>query len=53
MGWTSLFIKAGVIVAEEVGLLAHSLIIAREYAIVSVPGLRKLTDNITDAVDDY
>jgi len=36
-----------------VGFLAHGLIIAHEYAIVSVAGLSKLKDNITVAVDAY
>jgi pyruvate,water dikinase len=48
VGWTPLFPGVGGIVAETGGLLSHTAIIAREYAIPAVVGINKATDIIKD-----
>ncbi len=56
VGWTPLFAKAGAVIAESGGILSHSSIIAREYAIpaiVSVPGACRLRDGTIVTVDGY
>jgi len=56
VAWTPLFTKAGAIVAESVGFLSHSSIIAREYeipAIVSVPSACTLKDDTLVTIDGY
>ena len=56
VGWTPLFAKAGAVVAESGGILSHSSIIAREYAIpavVSVHGACSLEDGTLVTVDGY
>jgi pyruvate,water dikinase len=55
-GWTPLFAKAGAVVAESGGILSHSSIVAREYAIpavVSVAGAGQLRDGDRVTVDGY
>ena len=56
VSWTPLFTKAGAVVAESGGMLSHSSIVAREYgipAVVSVPGVCQLSDQVTVTVDGY
>ena len=56
VGWTPLFNRAGAVVAESGGLLSHSSIIARESgipAVVSVPGVCQLADDLQVTVDGY
>jgi pyruvate,water dikinase len=48
VGWTPLFPGVGGIVAETGGLLSHTAIIAREYAIPAVVSINKATDIIKD-----
>ncbi len=48
VGWTPLFPGVGGIVAESGGLLSHTAIIAREYAIPAVVSINKATDIIRD-----
>jgi pyruvate,water dikinase len=57
VSWTTLFTKAGAVVAESGGILSHSSIIAREYglpAVVSVAGAtQQLQDGMIVTVDGY
>jgi pyruvate,water dikinase len=56
VGWTPLFARAGAVISESGGMLAHSSIVAREYhipAVVSVQGAMQLVDGMTVAVDGY
>jgi len=56
VGWTTLFTRAGAVIAESGGLLSHSSIVAREYgipAVVSVPGACQLEDGVTVTVNGY
>jgi pyruvate,water dikinase len=48
VGWTPLFPGVGGIVAETGGMLSHTAIIAREYAIPAVVSINKATDIIND-----
>jgi pyruvate,water dikinase len=48
VGWTPLFPGIGGIVAETGGLLSHTAIIAREYAIPAVVSINKATEIIKD-----
>ncbi|MGD8538609.1 MAG: PEP/pyruvate-binding domain-containing protein [Candidatus Aminicenantes bacterium] len=48
VGWTPLFPGVGGIIAETGGLLSHTAIIAREYAIPAVVSINKATDIIKD-----
>ena len=48
VGWTPLFPGVGGIVAEAGGLLSHTAIIAREYAIPAVVSINKATDIIKE-----
>lgn len=54
VGWTPLFLKAGAVVSESGGMLAHASIIARELGIpcvVSVDGAMAIPDGATVWVD--
>ncbi len=56
VSWTTLFSKAGAVIAESGGMLSHSSIIAREYnipAVVSVPGAMQLADDCMVSIDGY
>lgn len=56
VSWTSLFAKAGAVVAESGGILSHSSIVAREYgipAVVSVDGAMRLQDQMVVSVNGY
>lgn len=56
VSWSPLFAKAGGVIAECGGLLAHSSIIAREYgipAVVSVQNATRLLDGLIVTVDGY
>jgi pyruvate,water dikinase len=57
VSWTTLFTKAGAVVAESGGILSHSSIIAREYglpAVVSIAGAtQQLQDGMLVTVDGY
>ena len=56
VAWTPLFTRAGAVVTEAGGMLAHASIVARELAIpcvVSVPGATRLTDGTEITVDGY
>jgi phosphohistidine swiveling domain-containing protein len=56
VSWTSLFAKAGAVVAESGGLLSHSSIVAREYnipAVVSVDGAMRLSDQVLVTVNGH
>jgi pyruvate,water dikinase len=56
VSWTTLFSKAGAVIAESGGMLSHSSIIAREYnipAVVSVPGAMQLVDDCMVSIDGY
>lgn len=56
VGWTPLFAKAGAIVSEAGGMLSHSSIVAREYAIpavVSVANACQLKQNSLVTVDGF
>ena len=56
VGWSPLFARAGAVISESGGILSHSSILAREYgipAVVSVPGVLKLRDNINVTVDGF
>jgi pyruvate,water dikinase len=46
--WTPLFAVAGAVVTNTGGILSHSAIVAREYAIPCVVGTRDATDRIAD-----
>lgn len=46
--WTPLFAVAGAIVTNSGGILSHSAIVAREYAIPCVVGTHDATDQIAD-----
>jgi pyruvate,water dikinase len=46
--WTPLFAVAGAVVTNTGGILSHSAIVAREYAIPCVVGTRDATDQIAD-----
>ncbi len=46
--WTPLFAVAGAVVTNTGGILSHSAIVAREYAIPCVVGTRDATDQIED-----
>jgi phosphohistidine swiveling domain-containing protein len=48
VGWTPLFSTAGGIVAETGGQLSHSAIIAREFGLPAVVGVRRATRVITE-----
>jgi len=54
VSWTTLFTRAGAVVAEAGGILSHSSIVAREFGIpcvVSVPGACSIPDDSPLAVD--
>lgn len=56
VSWTSLFVKAGAVIAESGGLLSHSSIVAREYnipAVVSVDGAMRLGDQMLVTVNGH
>jgi pyruvate,water dikinase len=56
VAWTPLFTRAGAVVTEAGGMLAHASIVARELAIpcvVSVPGATRLADGTEVTVDGY
>jgi phosphohistidine swiveling domain-containing protein len=56
VGWTPLFARAGAVISESGGLLAHASIIAREYgipAVVSVPNATRLPDGAQVTVDGF
>ncbi len=56
VAWTPLFARAGAVVAESGGMLAHSSIVARETgipAVVSVPDACRLLDGKQVLVDGY
>jgi phosphohistidine swiveling domain-containing protein len=56
VSWTSLFVKAGAVIAESGGLLSHSSIVAREYnipAVVSVDGAMRLGDQVLVTVNGH
>lgn len=56
VAWTPLFVRAGAVIAEAGGMLAHSSIIARERGIpcvVSVDGATALEDGTIVHVDGY
>jgi phosphoenolpyruvate synthase/pyruvate phosphate dikinase len=46
--WTSLFAVAGAVVTEGGGILSHAAIVAREYGIPCVVGVRNATGIIED-----
>jgi pyruvate,water dikinase len=48
VGWTPLFSRAGGVVAETGGQLSHSAIVAREFGLPAVVGVRKATRAIRD-----
>jgi phosphohistidine swiveling domain-containing protein len=41
VSWTPIFTKAGAVISESGGLLSHSAIIAREYSIPSIVGVKR------------
>ena len=49
--WTPLFAVAGAIVTNIGGVLSHSAIVAREYAIPAVVGASDATERIADGVE--
>jgi pyruvate,water dikinase len=54
--WTTLFDRAGAVVAESGGLLSHAAVVARERGIpcvVSASGATRLPDGATVEVDGY
>jgi len=56
VSWTPLFAKAGAVVAEAGGILSHSSIVAREYAIpavVSVLGACQIADETIVTVNGF
>jgi phosphohistidine swiveling domain-containing protein len=56
VSWTPLFARAGAVISESGGILAHSSIVAREYgipAVVSVDGATRLADGALVTVDGY
>jgi len=56
VGWTPFFARAGAVIAESGGMLSHTSIVAREYAIpavVSVPNASRLADDTVLTVDEY
>lgn len=56
VGWSSIFSKAGAVIAESGGMLSHSSIIAREYkipAVVSVSNALSLIDDQEVSVNGY
>jgi pyruvate,water dikinase len=56
VGWTPMLARAGAIVAESGGLLSHSSIVAREFAIpcvVSVAGATRIPDGSVVRVDGF
>jgi pyruvate,water dikinase len=56
VAWTPLFTRAGAVVTEAGGMLAHASVVARELAIpcvVSVAGATRLADGTEVAVDGY
>lgn len=56
VAWTPLFTRAGAVVTEAGGMLAHASVVARELAIpcvVSVAGATRLTDGTEVTVDGY
>ncbi len=46
-GWTPLFLKAGELVMDAGGAMAHGAIVAREYGIPAVVGVAGATARIT------
>lgn len=46
-GWTPLFLTAGALVMEMGGANGHGAVVAREYGIPAVVGIRDATDRIT------
>jgi pyruvate,water dikinase len=48
VGWTPLFSVVGGIVAETGGQLSHSAIVAREYGLPAVVGVRGATNILQD-----
>jgi phosphohistidine swiveling domain-containing protein len=56
VAWTPLFTRAGAVVTEAGGMLAHASVVARELAIpcvVSVTGATRLADGTEVTVDGY
>jgi pyruvate,water dikinase len=56
VGWTPLFRKAGAVVSQSGGILAHAAIVAREYGIPAVVGVSealRLPDEARIVVDGY
>jgi phosphohistidine swiveling domain-containing protein len=56
VSWTPLFARAGAVISESGGILAHSSIVAREYgipAVVSVDGATRLPEGTLVTVDGY
>lgn len=56
VSWTPLFARAGAVISESGGILAHSSIVAREYgipAVVSVDGATQLPEGALVTVDGY
>ncbi len=56
VAWTPLFTRAGAVVTEAGGMLAHASVVARELAIpcvVSIPGATRLADGTEVTVDGY
>lgn len=56
ISWTPLFSKAGAVISESGGILSHCSIVAREYgipAVVGVKGATSIPDNTTVLVDGY
>ncbi len=56
VSWTPMFTKAGAVVSASGGILSHSAIVAREYGIPAVVGVRdamKLADNSLAVVDGF
>ncbi len=56
VAWTPLFTRAGAVVTEAGGMLAHASVVARELAIpcvVSVAGATRLADGTEVTVDGY
>lgn len=54
VGWTPLFLRAGVVIAEAGGMLSRSVIIAREYGVsmvASVPGATIPEEGVEVQVD--
>ena len=48
--WTPLFSRVAAVVADSGGILSHCAIVAREYAIPCVVGVREGTARIQDGI---